>query len=86
MKTILLQYLTLSLYAFFAGFTFCYGFGMRTSRKLIFFVTFAAIAIFVFKTKGEFVLHLILPIPTLVAIGLCRLEKKSNEITKRRKQ
>ena len=77
-KAILFQYLTLSLYAFFAGFTFCDGFRMRTSRKLIFFVTFAAIAIFVFKTKGEFALHLILPIPTLIAIGLCWFEKKSN--------
>ena len=60
-KTILLEYLALSLYAFFAGFTFCDGFRMRNSRKLIFFVTFAVIAIFVFKSLSRvyfLVLHI----------------------------
>jgi len=80
MKTLLLQYLTLAIYAFFMGFTFCDGFGLRNSRKLIFFAVFAAIAIWVIKTTGEFRLVCILPIPTILAFWLCWIEKrKRNE-------
>ena len=75
-QMLLLQFLTLSVYALFMGFTFCDGFKLRTSRKLIFFITFAVIAIFILKTKGNFNLALILPIPTLLAFGLCWRERK----------
>ena len=73
-RTLLLQYLTLSLYALFVGFTFCDGFRLRTSRKLVFFAIFGAIAIFVLRTTGEFRLAWILPVPTLLAFGLCWVE------------
>lgn len=75
-QTLLLEFLALSCYALFMGFTFCDGFRLRTSRKLIFFIVFAAIAIYVIQTTGHFDLAWILPIPSLLAFGLCWWEKK----------
>lgn len=65
----------LSLYIIFMGFCFCDGFRLHTGRKLVWFLVFTALAIFVFKSKGEFILSLILPIPTILAIILCAYEK-----------
>ncbi|HNV85333.1 MAG TPA: hypothetical protein PKL97_00025 [Candidatus Omnitrophota bacterium] len=73
---LLLQFLALSLYAFFAGFCFCDGFGLPLSRKLIWFLLFAALSIYVLKRTGEFNLTFILPVPTLLAIFFCALQKR----------
>lgn len=74
-KILLMQFLTLSIYAFFVGFVFCDGFKLHTARKLVWFITFLIIGAYVLKTKNQFDLTLILPIPTLLAILLCYREK-----------
>jgi len=74
-KVILTQLLTLSLYALFVGFCFCDGFKLWTPRKLLWFGVFLIISIYILKTRNEFDLALILPIPTLLAILLCAYEK-----------
>ncbi|MDD2689819.1 MAG: hypothetical protein PHT41_06700 [Candidatus Omnitrophica bacterium] len=74
-NTLLMQLFALSLYTLFMGFTFCDGFKLHILRKLLWFSVFAAISIYVIKTKNEFNLSLILPIPTLLAILLCAYEK-----------
>jgi len=74
-EKILLQFLALSLYTLFVGFCFCDGFKLHILRKLVWFITFLIISIHIFKTKNEFDLALILPIPTLLAILLCGYEK-----------
>jgi len=71
-----MQFLTLSLYAFFVGFCFCDGFKLHIVRKLIWFIVFLALSIYSVKTTNEFNLTLILPTTTLLAILLCAYEKK----------
>lgn len=73
--SLLRQLFTLSLYALFMGLTFCDGFKLHILRKLLWFSIFAAISIHILKTKGEFNLAFILPVPTLLAILLCIYEK-----------
>ena len=75
-KVLLMQFLTLSLYTFFMGFCFCDGFKLHILRKLAWFISFLFISMYVFKTKSEYDLSLILPIPTLLAILLCNNEKR----------
>ena len=72
---LLLQFLTLSFYVLFMGFTFCDGFKLHIVRKLIWFCVFLVIALSTFKNKGVFDLAVILPIPTLLAFALCLYEK-----------
>jgi len=72
---LLMQFISLSLYASFMGFCFCDGFQLHTTRKLVWFGVFLAISIYVLRTRNEFDLVLILPIPTLLAILLCSYEK-----------
>lgn len=74
-KNLLMQFLTLSLYALFTGFCFCDGFKLPTPRKLIWFSVFLIINVYVINTKNEFDLALILPVPILLAILLCAYEK-----------
>lgn len=71
-----MQFLTLSLYAFFVGFCFCDGFKLHIVRKLIWFIVFLALSIYSVKATNEFDLTLILPTTTLLAILLCAYEKK----------
>ncbi|MBU4346454.1 MAG: hypothetical protein KKH29_03910 [Candidatus Omnitrophica bacterium] len=78
-KILLMQFLALSLYAFFVGFCFCDGFKLHILRKLIWFITFLFISIYVLKTKSEYDLAFILPIPTLLAILLCNYEKRKSK-------
>lgn len=73
---LLLQLTTLSLYALFMGFCFCDGFKLHIVRKLIWFITFLAISVYILKLKDEFDLALILPVPTLLAFLLCRIESR----------
>lgn len=72
---LLMQFLTLSLYTLFMGFCFCDGFKLHILRKLLWFAVFLAMSIFALKSKNEFDLAFILPIPTLLAILLCNYEK-----------
>jgi len=72
-----MQFLVLSLYAFFVGFCFCDGFKLHILRKLLWFITFLIISIYILKIKNEFDLALILPIPTLLAFLLCYYERKN---------
>jgi len=78
-KTLLMQFLTLSIYTLFMGICFCDGFKLHILRKLVWFITFAIISIYVLKTKNQFDLTLILPIPTLLAILLCSYEHRKSE-------
>lgn len=81
-NTLIMQFLTLSLYTLFMGFCFCDGFKLHILRKLVWFVIFLAICIYTLNIKNEFDLTLILPIPTLLAILLCayeRIKRKAKE-------
>jgi hypothetical protein len=81
-KILFMQFLALSLYTLFVGFCFCDGFKLPILRKLVWFISFLFISMYVFKTKSEYDLSLILPIPTLLAILLCNYEnRKSNRKT-----
>ncbi|MFH0738746.1 MAG: hypothetical protein V2A59_02665 [Candidatus Omnitrophota bacterium] len=76
----LLQLVTLYWYVIFVVFCFSDGFKLNTISKLIWFAVFFASTIYVFLVKNEFDLAFILPIPTLLAIILCSLEKvRSNK-------
>lgn len=70
-----LQFIALSAYAFLVGFTFCDGFNLHVLKKIFWFVIFLLIANYVLKTRGEFDLAVILPVPTLLAILLCYRQK-----------
>jgi hypothetical protein len=74
-ERLLLQFLALSIYTFFMGFCFCDFFKLHILRKLAWFIPFLLISAAVLKTRNEFDLSLILPIPTLWAIVLCWMEK-----------
>lgn len=78
-KMIAMQFLALSLYALFAGFCFCDGFGLTVRRKLVWFTVLFLISLSVLKIKGEYDLALILPVPTLLAILLCYREKQRSK-------
>lgn len=78
-NTLLMQFLTLSIFAFFAGFCFCDGFNLPVYRKIIWFLVFLAISVYILKSKNEFDLALILPVPTLFAILLCSYEKRKSK-------
>ena len=75
-NALLLQYLTLCIYTVFLGFSFCDGFNLPVSKKLTCFIPFVLIAAYVLKVKGQFVLELILPVPTLLAFLLCANERR----------
>ena len=79
----LMQFLTLSVYAFFVGFCFCDGFNLHVARKLVWFCVFAAISIYILNTTNEFDLALILPVPTLLAILFCSYEKRRSSAKKK---
>ena len=74
-KILLMQFLTLSLFALFMGFCFCDGFKLHILRKLAWFAVFLTVSIYSLKLKNEFDLAFILPIPILFAILLCAYEK-----------
>ncbi len=78
-KTLLIQFLTLSLYTLFMGFCFCDGFKLHILRKLLWFSVFLVVSTHVLKTKNEFDLASILPIPIILAILLCGYEKIKSE-------
>lgn len=82
-KILFMQFLALSLYTFFVGFCFCDGFKLHILRKLVWFISFLFISAYVFKTKSEYDLSLILPIPTLFAMLLCNYEKKKSKMKNR---
>lgn len=73
---LLMQYLTLCAYTIFLGFCFCDGFNLPVSRKLACFIPFVLICAYVLMVKGQFVLELILPVPTILAFLLCANERR----------
>jgi hypothetical protein len=75
-EKLILQFLTLSIFSFLMGITFCDFYKLHTVRKLIWFGVFLAVSSYVLRMRGEFDLALILPIPMLLAIGLAWLQKK----------
>jgi len=75
-EKLILQFVTLSIFSFLMGITFCDFYRLHTVRKLIWFAIFLGISVYVLFTRGEFDLALILPVPMLVAIGLAWLQKK----------
>ena len=77
--SLLAQLVTLCLYVSFMGFCFCDGFKLHTLRKLIWHITFVALAIYTLKTKGDFDLPFVLSITLLLAILLCAYEKNKSK-------
>lgn len=71
-ERLLMQFLTLSIFSFLMGTTFCDFYKLDVVRKLIWFGIFLAISAYVLRLKGEYDLTLILPVPMLLAIGLGR--------------
>jgi len=78
-QLLLMQFVALSIYTFFVGFCFCDGFRLHIGRKLIWFIFFLVINIYVLQATGQFALTLILPFPTLLAIALCKLEQRQQK-------
>jgi hypothetical protein len=83
---LLLQFLTLSIYAVFLGFTFCDGFTLPLTKKLICFIPFICISFFVLRVTGKYDLALILPIPTLLAFFLCVSQRDPSKRTAPKEQ
>ena len=75
-ERLILQFVTLSIFSFLMGITFCDFYKLHIVRKLIWFGIFLAVSVYVLFTRGEFDLTLILPVPMLVAIGLGWWQKK----------
>ena len=75
-ERLILQLFALSIYAFFIGFCFCDFFKLHILRKIAWFVTFLAISTYVLKTRNQFDLNLILPLPTLLAMWLGWVQKR----------
>lgn len=78
----LMEYVALSLYTLFVGFCFCDGFKLHIGRKVLWFVVFAAMSIYILQTKSEFDLALILPVPTLLAVLLCGYELRKHRLAR----
>ena len=73
---LILQFVTLTVFSFLMGITFCDFYKLHIVRKLIWFVVFLAISVYVLGEYGEFELSLILPVPMLLAIALGWMQKK----------
>ena len=69
-ERLILQFVTLAIFSFLMGITFCDFYKLHIMLKLIWFGIFLAISVYVLRTRGEFELALILPIPMLLTIGL----------------
>jgi len=76
---LLIQWLAITFYSFFVGFCFCDGFKLHIFRKLIWWISFLIVCIYILKIKGEFDLALILPIPSLLGILLCIQQKRASD-------
>lgn len=72
---LLAELLTLGLYVLFIGFCFCDGFKLHILRKLLWFLVFLFMAVSTFKSGRGYALSLILPLPTLLALLLCKYEQ-----------
>ncbi len=72
------QFMVLSLFVIFMGFSFCDGFKLNIVRKLIWFLMFLFVAYSVYEIKQEFELIWILPGPILLAIVLCVFQQKES--------
>jgi len=72
---IFLQWLALSLFAAFMGFCFCDGFKLHIKRKMIWFSIFLLITVYSLLIKGYFDFTYIIPVPSLLAVILCKYEK-----------
>lgn len=75
-QRLILQFLTLSIFSFLMGITFCDYYRLPTGKKLVWFGIFAAISAGVIWTRGEFDLALILPVPMLLAIAIAWMQKR----------
>lgn len=75
-ERLLLEFVTLSIFSFLMGITFCDFYKLHIVRKLIWFAIFLATSSYVLRIRGEFDLALILPLPMLVAIGFAWWQKK----------
>jgi hypothetical protein len=78
-QVLIRQFLALSIYVLFVGICFCDGFKLHVARKLAWFLTFLLISVYILKRTNQFDLSLILPVPTLLAILLCRYELKRSQ-------
>ncbi len=79
-EKLILQFLALTIFSFLMGITFCDFYKLNILRKLIWFAMFLAISIYVMRTRDEFDLALILPVPMLAAIGLAWLQRKKRRL------
>jgi len=78
-QRLILEFITLSIFSFLMGITFCDFYKLRTEHKLIWFGIFLVISTYVLRRRGEFDLTLILPVPMLAAICLAWLQKRGEK-------
>jgi hypothetical protein len=69
-----LAFIALGLYVISVGFCFCDGFGLHIGRKLVWFFVLVLISGYVLRTRGEFDLAYILPLPAVLVVVLGKLE------------
>jgi hypothetical protein len=72
--SLLIQLIALSIFTLFMGICFCDGFKLPIVKKLVWFICFLFLSIYILKRTNQLALELILPIPLLLAIGLGRWE------------
>ncbi len=75
-ERLLLEFVTLGIFSFLMGITFCDFYKLHIVRKLIWFSSFLAISVYVLHVRGEFDLVFILPVPMLLAIVLARWQNR----------
>lgn len=76
---IFLQFIALTIYVLFLSYIFYDYFKLRTIRKNLFYIVFLLLATVVIKTRSEFDLSLILPVPTLLALWLGIWQKREKQ-------
>ncbi len=79
MPDIFLPFIALCLYVLFVGVCFCDGFNLSVPKKIVWYIVLLVMGIYSLQTRDQFDLAIILPLPTLVALAICWLEKKKNK-------
>jgi len=77
MDNIFLQFFALCVYVLFVGFCFCDGFELSTGTKIAWYAILLILGFYSLNKYNEFILALILPVPTLFALAVCWYKKRA---------
>lgn len=78
-ERLILQFVTLAIFLFTMGITFCDFYKLNMVRKFFWFLVFMVLSVRVLYIRGEFDLGLILPVPMLLAVMLARFQNQKKE-------